>query len=152
VASSGGIDGRGDRNIGPVGQCPGSLGTVPDDQISALENILRDLIEHVLSAKYGADWLSHLKVDEGRQAEWARRRDEEAKRRPGVSVDQRLLSYSDFTDLATIIDRHWDDGLVGCFRNKKRILLDMGRLGDTAIQDLMPGRWSFPGNRTWCQV
>lgn len=58
----------------------------------------------------------------------AERREEESKRRPGVSVDPRLLFYSEFTDLASIIDKHWDDGFIDCFRDKKRIQLDLKRL------------------------
>lgn len=101
---------------------------MPEEQISALENVLRDLIERVLSDKYGAGWLTHLKVGEDRVALWAERREEESKRRPGVSVDPRLLFYSEFTDLANIIDKHWDDGFIDCFRDKKRIQLDLKRL------------------------
>jgi hypothetical protein len=101
---------------------------VPEEQISVLENVLRDLIERVLSDKYGTNWLSHLKVGEDRLALWSERKEEESKRRPGVAVDQRLLFYSEFTDLASIIDKHWDDGFLDCFRDKKRIQLDLKRL------------------------
>jgi hypothetical protein len=101
---------------------------VPDEPISTLENVLRDLIERVLSGKYGAGWLSHLRIGEERLALWAERREEESKRRPGVSVDPRPLFYSEFTDLASIIDKHWNDGFIDCFRDKKRIQLDLKRL------------------------
>lgn len=99
-----------------------------DEQIGALENILRDLIERVLLGRYGADWLSHLRIGEDRLVLWAERREEESKRRPGVSVDPRPLYYSEFTDLASIIDKHWDDGFIDCFRDKKRIKFDLKRL------------------------
>lgn len=93
-----------------------------------LENVLRDLIERVLSDKYGSDWLTQLRVGGDRVALWTERREEESKRRPGISVDTRLLFYSEFSDLASIIDKHWDDGFIHCFRDKKRIMLDLKRL------------------------
>ena len=30
---------------------------------------------------------------------------------------------SEFTDLASIIDEHWDDGFIDCFLDRKRIVL-----------------------------
>jgi hypothetical protein len=120
---------------------------VPEEQIGILENVLRDLIERVLSTNYGADWLSHLKIGEERLALWAERREEESKRRPGVSVDPRLLFYSEFTDLASIIDKHWDDGFIECFRDKKRIQLDLRRL----LGYRNPGAHSRPLVMPWEQ-
>jgi hypothetical protein len=91
------------------------------------ENVLRDLLESVLSHALGSEWLSRAGVTNDRFTKWRARRDEEAARRRGAVVEQRLICYSDLTDLDTIIHKQWDL-LKGCFDDQQQTRLDLGRL------------------------
>jgi hypothetical protein len=79
----------------------------PADWIAAVEQGLRSLVESVLSAALGSDWIQVSGLTEPRLEQLAQRRDEETKRRQGGTVDSNLLRYSNFFDLKTIIDKHW---------------------------------------------
>lgn len=97
------------------------------DAIHVLERVLRSLIEAVLRENYGETWLDELGVTPERIDRWRDHLAEERKRRLGVVADESLLSYSDFTDLFTIIKKHW--GLFKpCFDDLKRLEVYFGRL------------------------
>src|SRR4051812_335402 len=89
----------------------------PADEITAVETVLRDLIETVLAAEFGAGWLDHTATPQ-RIERWQERRAAEAKKRDGVVTEERLLHYSDFSDLSTIIRTHWRL-FEGCFGDRK---------------------------------
>lgn len=91
-----------------------------DEAFSTVENSLRDVIERVLHSKHGTDWLSSAGVTHEKLQKWGERRDEERKRRPGVQVEDRLLYFANFEDLADIVRRNWDQGFFDCFGNLAR--------------------------------
>lgn len=81
--------------------------TEPFDQIVAAEQDLRGLVETVLTQQLGTSWLTQSGLTDERLVALDQRRDEEAKRRPGVLVDQSPLRYAQFFELKIIIDHHW---------------------------------------------
>ena len=100
----------------------------PDDPLYLVENGLRDLIAEVLKRKYGESWEDHLGCSADRAALWRERREVEEHRRTGAVIEQRLLYYSDFYDLGTLVDKHWNDGLSECFGDKRATELYLKRL------------------------
>lgn len=86
-----------------------------------LENSLRDLIEFVLSKKFGATWEDRLGVTSDRKAVWQGKRNDETQRLRGKSLDHRILYFSDFYDLNTVFEKHWGDGLSEVFPTLKWI-------------------------------
>jgi hypothetical protein len=100
----------------------------PAAAINNLEVVLRDLIARVLAAELGAEWISHCGTAEKIQ-KWQERRQEEAKKRDGTVVEQRLIYFADFTDLAPIITKNWNV-FQPCLGDKKTFETYMGRLED----------------------
>jgi hypothetical protein len=98
----------------------------PSDAINAVEVVLRDLIEQVLTEKFGDDWIEQCGTPE-KIERWRERRIEEAKQRDGTTTDERLLYYSDFTDLATVIKKHWEL-FKPCLGDRKTFDVYMDRL------------------------
>ena len=98
-----------------------------DDPLKLTENVLRELIQDLMSERHGPDWINQLGVTPERVEEWKRRRDEERKRRTGTVVDERLLWYSDWTDLQTVFDKHWQL-FEPCFGKKRRFDTYLDRL------------------------
>jgi hypothetical protein len=101
----------------------------PFEAINVVEKVLRDLIEVVLRKHHGDDWLHHTGLTEERLKEWEVRRAEEAARRPGGTVDDRLISYSHLFELKTIIDKRWEV-FHECLGNKRTLDVYMKRLED----------------------
>jgi hypothetical protein len=79
----------------------------PSDAINAVDIVLRDLIQHVLTEKFGDEWTEQRGTPE-KIEKWRERKVEEATKRDGTTTEQRLLYYSDFTDLAPVIKKHWE--------------------------------------------
>ena len=96
--------------------------------INTAENALRDLITLLLRKKHGENWVQECGIPLTRIEQWVKRRDEEPNRRPGGMVEQRLIYYSDFYDLITIIGKNWDAGFKACFGDKKRFDVYASRL------------------------
>lgn len=83
-------------------------------QLYVLENSARNVIDRVMSAKYGADWWSK-KVGTKLQEKVQGRKDQE-KREPWTGKrGAHPIYYSDFGDLEKIITANWDDfkGIFG---------------------------------------
>lgn len=99
----------------------------PTTAITAAENALRELIEITLPPALGSDWLAECGVTPERMQKLQERLVEERKRRSGAVVDERLLSYSDLTDLQVIITKHWER-FGSVFHSRKRFVEDMERL------------------------
>ena len=76
-----------------------------------------------MTKKFGNDWIKHVKISSNRISKWKERRTIEEKRLKGVALESRLIYYSDFYDLKSIIDKHWDDGLMVVFQDKKSVSL-----------------------------
>lgn len=87
---------------------------LPIDVTQALkdaENLLRDFIAQVLERKFGGGWIDQCGVPSKTVEHWKQRKETEAQRqhRSGT-VEERLLYYAEFHDLAPILKRHWDGG------------------------------------------
>jgi hypothetical protein len=99
------------------------------EAIRRVENVLRDLIEETLRAKYGADWLGHLGVSEEQIDSWRRRRQEDQERRGSEIADERLLYYADLHDLAPALRKKWPL-FSPCLSDLKEMEVYLGRLDD----------------------
>lgn len=113
----------------------------PASSLKKAENSVRDVIHYVLTNSIGSDWHNSCGVSPGRVSSWEAKRDEEQKR-TGRS-DPRLIYYSDFYDLKTIINKSWDKGLVNVFEKLKEIehcldLLDQNRNSIAHQRELLP--------------
>lgn len=98
----------------------------PSDAINAVEIVLRDLIEQVLTEKHGEVWIEQCGTPE-KIEKWRWRKVEEAKKRDGTTTGQRLLYYSDFTDLGRLIKQHWEL-FEPCLGDRERFDVYMNRL------------------------
>lgn len=99
------------------------------DEISTLENVLRSVVEDVLKANHGDSWVEHLGVSDDRVERWRERQNEAGKHSTGAVVEKRLLYYSDFPDLLTIIRKNWEL-FKPCFGDKKEVEVYLGRLNE----------------------
>lgn len=97
------------------------------ESIRTLEESLRTVISFALEIKYGNNWLDKLKIDKKKIEDWKSKREEERKRFRNNILENRLLYYSDFYDLKTIILKHWDDCFSEVFKEKKEfeVLFDI---------------------------
>jgi hypothetical protein len=98
----------------------------PADAINAVEVVLRDLVEQVLTEKHGEEWIERCGTPE-KIEKWRERKLEEAKKRDGTTPEPRLLYYSDFTDLAPMIKKHWEL-FKPCLGDRKTFDVYMDRL------------------------
>jgi len=112
-----------------------------EDIISA-GNVLRDLIEAVLGAALGPDWLEQSGLTAERLDRMRGRLAAETASRPGGAVEQRLIYYSDLPDLKTIIDKNWER-FKPCLGEKKACDVNLDRLADFRIAE-MHGRQLLP--------
>lgn len=83
------------------------------------ENALRDFIALMLSNKHGSNWINGCGVTSERLIKWEERRQVEEKRQKGGNVDERLIYYADFYDLATILEKHWNATFAEVFGDLK---------------------------------
>ena len=110
-----------------------------------VENSLRDFIESVLAKKYGQDWINKSGVSKERINNWKKRKDDEHKKLHGAGkAEDRLIYYSDFYDLKTIIEKKWNDceDFRSAFNNLKEIrlflsILDKYRNTDAHRRELL---------------
>lgn len=72
------------------------------------EIALRDFVADILEEKFGDKWFENCGVTPERIEKWDERKEEERKRRTAGYIDERLLYYSDISDLKTIIFKNWD--------------------------------------------
>ncbi len=72
--------------------------------ISEFENILRRLVISMI----GDSDDSNYKVSPSRIEKWKVKREIERKKNNGILYEKRILFYSDFYDLETIIDKNWE--------------------------------------------
>lgn len=71
------------------------------------ENALRDFITEVLSQQYGENWVQKCGVTDDRMKVWQQRKENEHYRHESCAVEERLIYYSDFYDLQTILAKNW---------------------------------------------
>src|ERR1700754_4494350 len=74
-----------------------------EEELKILENSVRDIIIFVLSQKHGNNWINKLKLTNEHIKKWHDRKAVEETRLKGKVLDSRLIYYSDFYDLRTII-------------------------------------------------
>lgn len=111
------------------------------ETLKSAENSIRDTISFVLTKKYGADWPSYSGISEQRLAQWQEKRTAEEKKL-GRS-DPRIIYYSDFYDLQTLIKKNWDNGLSEVFGKQREIevlleILEEIRNPDAHRRELLP--------------
>ncbi len=85
------------------------------NMINEYENTLRRLI----IALIGSEDISDYKVSSDRIEKWKEKRDIEIKKNKGLLFENRIIFYSDFYDLKTIIEKNWSLFLP-ILDNKKR--------------------------------
>ena len=107
------------------------------------ENALRDFIALMLSSKHGLNWIDSCGVTSERLKKWEERRQVEEKRQKGGNVDERLIYYADFYDLATILEKHWSATFADVFGDLKsfKVLwaeLEKFRDSDAHRRELLP--------------
>ncbi len=84
---------------------------------------MRRLIISILGSKDS----SNYKVSDERITKWKEKREIEIKKNRGISFENRLIYYSDFYDLRTIISKNWESFLP-ILINKKRFEIFFQRL------------------------
>jgi len=114
----------------------------PIRSLATAENVIRDLIEEVLALEYGDRWLDRAGVTAQRLAKWNERRSEEKRRREGSVITDRLIYYSDLTDLPVILHANWNL-FAPCLGDWKTIDVYLQRLVDFRLA-LMHGRSLLP--------
>lgn len=77
------------------------------EQLAAVENALRRIVDRIGNETFGRDYLGSLGVSEERKARWAKNRAREEERRGAGIGEQRALYYSDFSDIEDILTRNW---------------------------------------------
>ena len=77
------------------------------DDLAGVENSLRRIVERIGIDKYGASWLQNLGVKEKTIRAWEKSREREQHRRSGGLAEDRLIYFSDFFDIETIIRDNW---------------------------------------------
>ena len=83
--------------------------------ITEYENTLRQIIIDFI----GGDDECDYKVSPERKEKWKEKREIEAKKYNGINPEKRLIYYSDFYDLQSIIIKNWDL-FIKVLDNKKR--------------------------------
>lgn len=104
-----------------------------EESLHLAEVTLRDLIADLIPD------VQDLGLSGARLESWTQRREEERKRRVGAQIDERLLSYADFTDLEAIVTKNWDT-FKPCFGDLARLKAYLHRLA--ALRN--PGAHSRP--------
>jgi len=112
------------------------------EDITSAENVLRDLVESILGAALGSDWLEGSGLTAERLDRMRGRLATETSSRPGGAVEQRLIYYSDLPDLKTIIDKNWER-FKPCLGDKKACDVNLDRLDDFRTAE-MHGRQLLP--------
>lgn len=72
--------------------------------VNEYENALRRLVLQIIGDKDSSPY----KVSEDRILKWKEKRETELKKNNGILFEKRLLYYSDFYDLKTIINKNWE--------------------------------------------
>ncbi|MBQ0736445.1 Swt1 family HEPN domain-containing protein [Aquimarina celericrescens] len=90
------------------------------NRIIEIENTLRDFILYQLRKKYNGDWQKYYGISVDRIKKWEEKRDIALKKslKTGI-VESRLIYYSDFYDLSTIISKNWAALFKSVFEDKK---------------------------------
>jgi len=109
--------------------------------LRAAENSVRNLIAYNLRTSLGDNWIIKCGVTAERIKVWEERQQEE-ERRLGMK-DERLLYYSDFYDLLTILKKHWSTCFAAIFGKQSKFetlwsILESYRNPDAHRRELLP--------------
>jgi hypothetical protein len=107
------------------------------------ENSLRDFIGATLSESLGPDWIDKCGVPPKRIERWKGWKADEEKRQATGAVEERLIYYASFSDLAPILKTHWKGTFSEAFGDLKTMevfLAELGKLRDPDAhrRELMP--------------
>ena len=100
------------------------------EALKSVENSIRDFLTNIMAQEKGSDWLTSSGLSEERILQWKERREVEKKKQKFGSFDDRLLYYSDFYDLANIIDKNWCETFKIALGEKKVIMVLLKILED----------------------
>jgi len=108
-----------------------------------VENSLRDFISILMQELNGNDWINFSGISENRISQWNERREIEIKKQKFGTAETRLLYFSDFYDLITIIDKNWNEKFKAAFGDKAEMMtflkiLDDYRNSDAHRRELLP--------------
>lgn len=98
--------------------------------LKEVENSLRDFISSLMNEEKGSDWINSCGISPDRIIQWKERRETEKKKQKFGTPENRLLYYSDFYDLSSIIDKNWNDKFKAALGDKATILLFLRILDD----------------------
>lgn len=98
--------------------------------LKEVENSLRDFISNLMTTEKGADWIESCGISPDRIIIWKERREVENKKQKFGTPEKRLIYYSDFYDLAVILEKNWNKLFEEAFGDKKTILLFLKILDD----------------------
>jgi|ERR1035437_1101367 hypothetical protein len=98
--------------------------------LKEVENSLRDFISALMNEEKGTSWIDSCGISPDRIIQWKERREIEEKKQKFGTPEKRLLYYSDFYDLASIIDKNWNDKFKEALGDKATILLFLKILDD----------------------
>ncbi|MFC6999559.1 Swt1 family HEPN domain-containing protein [Rufibacter roseus] len=111
--------------------------------LKEVENSIRDFISYILSRDKGTDWISTCGVSQQRINHWVERKSIEEKKHKFGTAEGRLIYYSDFYDLLTILDKSWNNVFKDALGDKKEVdvflkTLDMFRNTDAHRREALP--------------
>ncbi|MEX2411082.1 MAG: hypothetical protein WD607_06860 [Candidatus Paceibacterota bacterium] len=111
------------------------------ESLKIAENSLRDLINYILTKKFGSNWYDSCGLDNKRIKVWKGRKLTDDKKL-GTS-EPRLIYYSDIYDIKPIIKNNWDFGFSDVFKKLREIqvfldLLESFRNPEAHRRELLP--------------
>jgi hypothetical protein len=98
--------------------------------LKEVENSLRDFISYLMTLEKGEEWIEKSGASADRIIIWKERREVENKKQKFSTPEQRLIYYSDFFDLSTILDKNWNKNFEEALGERKTILLFLKILDD----------------------
>lgn len=93
--------------------------------LRAAENAMRDYLALILSRVHGPEWMTKSGIPLQTISEWQKTRDRAMKENP--AAEQRLLSYSNFSDLGPIFKANWPH-FESTFGERDRFLFGLREL------------------------
>lgn len=101
------------------------------NELLKIENNLRNFICYQLKKEFGSDWEKNYGVSNERITNWKERLNVEGKKfKLNGTIENRLIYYSDFYDLQTIISKNWQKCFHPVFENKKETEIFLKKLDD----------------------
>lgn len=85
-----------------------------------VENALRDFISLVLWNRHKENWIQNCGVTLQRIEQWEAKKAEELKKLQSGITEERLIYYSDFYDLETIIEKNWESDFKAVFNDRSK--------------------------------